>query len=913
MPNANRLLVNSAGGELSPSMYGRVDLPIYQRATARSQNFVCRPQGSSSYRTGGMFVNYTRQNQKARFIEFQFSDQQAYLIEATDKKFRFYKDNGIITETPKTVEAMTNADPGVFTITAHGLLDGDEIFLDSLYGTTGINSRFYLVTNVTADTFTLTDLFGVVLDTTNVGTYTVQGTIARVYEIDTPYAEEHIDFLQYAQSADTMYITHQEYEPGKLVRMGHANWTLDNSYARTGDFIVDSGDYPRSVCFNDSGRLLMGGTKNHPETIYASKAPSSGNTDYDDFTDGVNPTDGIIFTLAPLHGKVDSIQWLSMTSKFLTAGGFGSIRRIYGAAESEPISPTTITAKSVNTFGCAYALPVSNGENLFYIERTTEKLCSLEYDIQIDGYITTDRNLVAEHITIGGFKQIVEQQGSNLDIVWVTRNDGVLLGLTFKEKEDISGWHQHHIGGQHVADNNATLNRGRVLWAAPMARPDKADQLWTIVERNIPAYGTVRSVEYFEDTPRYPLRDDYYTGEAAITETVRTDSEGNSYTDIRNEDEEKFNNVLFEFNKDSTHLDMAVRYDGSDYGIDSQEIGRVITAITQADPGVVTIVGHGYATGDVVYISGVVGMTELNNQFYEVVVINADTFSLIGNDITFPDKPRKRGKKKKKKKGTQEALNGPVDTTSFTAYTSDGTASRLGVSLVIGAVSGSLITFHATGEVFLDSMVGRQLWKAYDINGDGGGRAVIRQVSSTQDVLVDIIEDFDSDVSIPPGGWLLTADTLSGLEHLIGETIGVVIDGGEHDDRTVDATGSISLISQASIAIVGYRYLGMIKTLNLDVGGVTGPAQGKFRSLIEAGFRFFNSVGTLFGTNPYELQTIDFPRYRSNRPTLPLTGQVHRTYIDSFNENDKAIYIVQDKPLPCTVLSIDAYVETTDE
>jgi len=69
-----------------------------------------------------------------------------------------------------------------------------------------------------------------------------------------------------------------------------------------------------------------------------------------------------------------------------------------------------------------------------------------------------------------------------------------------------------------------------------------------------------------------------------------------------------------------------------------------ITAITQSSPAQVTITAHGYETNDIVMISSVGGMTQLNNRMYKVTVIDANTFSL--ND---------------------------VDSTGFTTYTSGGT------------------------------------------------------------------------------------------------------------------------------------------------------------------------------------------------------------------------------------------------
>lgn len=78
-------------------------------------------------------------------------------------------------------------------------------------------------------------------------------------------------------------------------------------------------------------------------------------------------------------------------------------------------------------------------------------------------------------------------------------------------------------------------------------------------------------------------------------------------------------------------------------------IGRTtpITGITQANPGVVTSVGSDLLTGDRVFISGVVGMNQVNNMEFTVTRINANSFSI------------------------------GVDTTGFTAYVSGGTVALI--------------------------------------------------------------------------------------------------------------------------------------------------------------------------------------------------------------------------------------------
>lgn len=73
-----------------------------------------------------------------------------------------------------------------------------------------------------------------------------------------------------------------------------------------------------------------------------------------------------------------------------------------------------------------------------------------------------------------------------------------------------------------------------------------------------------------------------------------------------------------------------------------------ITAVTNADPAVVTSASHGLSNDDEIYIDSVAGMTELNGRIFVVDNVTTNTFELVG-----------------------------VDSTDYTAYSSAGTAKRI--------------------------------------------------------------------------------------------------------------------------------------------------------------------------------------------------------------------------------------------
>lgn len=71
----------------------------------------------------------------------------------------------------------------------------------------------------------------------------------------------------------------------------------------------------------------------------------------------------------------------------------------------------------------------------------------------------------------------------------------------------------------------------------------------------------------------------------------------------------------------------------TEFGADSPSLH--VLDITKADPAVVeTSAAHGLSDGDVVKLSGIQGMTEVNEEVYVIESLTATTFSLVGVDST---------------------------------------------------------------------------------------------------------------------------------------------------------------------------------------------------------------------------------------------------------------------------------------
>ena len=234
-------LTNFTGGELSPRLDGRNDLAKYASGCKTLQNMIVYPHGSAARRSGTSFVAEVENSaEKTRLIPFEFSTTQTYILEFGNEYIRFYKDGGAILEANKTITGITQANPGVVSITAHGYSNGDTIVISGVVGMTQVNGKRFKVANVNTNDFELQDIDGVDVDTTSFTAYASGGVANRVYQIATTYETADLFQIKYAQSADVMYLCHPEYSVKKLSRTGHTSWTITEVDFTNGPYLDDN-------------------------------------------------------------------------------------------------------------------------------------------------------------------------------------------------------------------------------------------------------------------------------------------------------------------------------------------------------------------------------------------------------------------------------------------------------------------------------------------------------------------------------------------------------------------------------------------------------------------------------------------------------------------------------------------------
>jgi hypothetical protein len=96
------------GGELSPSLYGRVDIARYQTSVRLARNFIVRPYGGLTNRPGLQFVDEVKDSAvRVRLIPFVFSTGIAYVVELGDLYARFYANGAQLAVAGTPVEVAT--------------------------------------------------------------------------------------------------------------------------------------------------------------------------------------------------------------------------------------------------------------------------------------------------------------------------------------------------------------------------------------------------------------------------------------------------------------------------------------------------------------------------------------------------------------------------------------------------------------------------------------------------------------------------------------------------------------------------------------------------------------------------------------------------------------------------------------
>ena len=501
-------------GEISPSLYSRVDLPWYQSALRTCRNWRPLADGGVENRSGTRFIVGVKDHaSQVRLIGFSFNTTQTYILEFGNLYIRVIKDGGQVVYssgpnagdpvevvTPYTTadlltltftqnaDVMTIAHPGHPTMTLSRTAHDAWALAAFAYE----NGPFQDINSVSATTVQSSGSTGVV---TLISTAAIfgAGKVGQLFyleqkDFEKPWeAEKDVNTGDIRRSDEKYYKANNTAKTGTL-RPSHAGegvvWNdggVDWLYLHPGwgvakltavdpgglsatatvlSRIPDStvanpspnwafgawaGDQGYPACVNYcSQRLAFAATPAAPTKVWMSRTDS-----YPDFGESrpIQSNDSLTFQLA--SRQVNTVRALLSLRRMaiLTAG----TEWVMNSGTEAVLKPGNTDPSLIGFNGAAQIQPLEIGDTALYIQAKGHKIRDLGAEINSEGQATgadlQDLTVLASHLVKNNAIQEWAWQQNPQSTVWMVRDDGVLLSMTYVREQQVLGWAHHDTDG----------------------------------------------------------------------------------------------------------------------------------------------------------------------------------------------------------------------------------------------------------------------------------------------------------------------------------------------------------------------------------------------------------------------------------------------------------------------------------
>lgn len=498
----HRLKHTFTAGELSERLGARLDFDRYKNGCKKLRNMTCQVQGPATRRPGMKFIydlnrlSIDTTAGRVREIPFIFSDDQAYALiffqaESGEIYMIIGEDDSLVegTGTTKDYTKITNQEyagqnnDNVFSYPVGETYNGTSVVLIEADGTRNdmVETTDYTI-SVVDNVITIVVTNVLVADDIEVtiSLTTQEIPIGTIAALDLPVGF-NIEEFDYSQSLDEIYIAQPNMQPIVIIRNSKEHWAwADLNFkcfpdewpidlvTREPDYSATSG-WPETVTFHQQ-RLCYGGTDVHQQSVWTSAAGDYLNMgDFDGAgCSGVNAADSITFRLD--SGTMNKIKWL-MSTKVMAIGTIGNEWTVQGAGQAS-MAPQSLLAQRQTNMGSEKIKPLMVGLSTLFVERHGRTINEFKYEYTTDSYETSDRSVLATHFT--DYYSIVDWtfQQTPDQVIWMVREDGIMLGCTYQREHKVVGWHLHDTQGEFKALTSIP-GKGR------------ADEVWAVVKRTV--------------------------------------------------------------------------------------------------------------------------------------------------------------------------------------------------------------------------------------------------------------------------------------------------------------------------------------------------------------------------------------------------------------------------------------------
>src|SRR3990167_763373 len=271
-------------------------------------------------------------------------------------------------------------------------------------------------------------------------------------------------------------------------------------------------------------RLVVARTNGQPQTKWYSQTADFENYQPDSasssglFNATVEDDDAMSYTISA--GDVDAIEWMTAGTRLQIGTRSGEWE---ATSEGSVITPTDINVLRHTKIGSARIQPARVGHVTLFAQRSKRDVEELAFSFEVDGLVANPMTRLAKHITVGGIKEFGYQQQPH-SLVWIPRNDGQLLCLTYRRDEDGVSWSRHIMGGGysssvapgHPVVESVTTIPGSTASGQTQDSIDR-DEVWLVVKRTING-STKRYIEFMEgDWEDGDDQEDAYYSDSLLT------------------------------------------------------------------------------------------------------------------------------------------------------------------------------------------------------------------------------------------------------------------------------------------------------------------------------------------------------------------------------------------------------------
>ncbi|MFD2235816.1 hypothetical protein ACFSNB_18670, partial [Phaeospirillum tilakii] len=203
-----------------------------------------------------------------------------------------------------------------------------------------------------------------------------------------------------------------------------------------------AGDYPSVVAIHQQ-RLCFAATNNKPHGLWMSRTGF-----FENFSKSqVSKSDDAI-TVSLGSGEINAIKGLlSVQDLIILTSGSENVCNGGGTGSAISASADGIALKPQSYWGSGSLPPLCSGNTCLYLQGLGAAVRDLFYDYSVDGFVGTDRSILARHL-LDGHRIVSWAYAQTPDSTfWMVRDDGALLSLTYFREQDVGAWALHTTSG----------------------------------------------------------------------------------------------------------------------------------------------------------------------------------------------------------------------------------------------------------------------------------------------------------------------------------------------------------------------------------------------------------------------------------------------------------------------------------